>query len=271
MRLKYFVLLLIIFIPFQLQAQSIPLNGLSIRLVPKDAKTDKVAPKNINILSSRLGYRVMWYSLVKELQEQTMYPTYRINANRGVIEINNFELKTSFFHPSLWGNGYIRSETALPLWIDPEYLALKGRQKRTLNIGLLNGNKHLIKQAPDSLFDQVNFFQSLYDQYVQGGVVKEEVNLRKSVRKSLKKFTKEFFLVHKVAKTKAELFVGDKKTKLDAVIIGNAYFNLVVIDDPLNPLVIHFKIFDNKVPTVFKQIFKRFKKHFEFRVTQLKY
>lgn len=260
------------FIPTNTRAQSIPLNGLSLKLVPQhESVAEDVGTKAVQVSYDSRGLKVIWYSLVKNMVEGTEYPTFKIKVRRGIVETDGLELKTALFQPALWGNGYIRTETALPLWVDPEYLKLKGRQKQAFNAGLLGTNKYLLKTAPDRLFEQLTYFQNLYDQYVMGHEVRDDIGLKRSDRSDLREFANEFFLVRRVARTRATLFVNQKKDRYPARIIGNDYFHLVVLDDPLNPLVIRFRVFPEKVPTVFKKIFEQFKRDFEFRITQINY
>jgi len=266
-----FLLIGLIF-PAIVQSQAIPFSGMKLKLVPryKDV-AGEIGSKSVTVYRTKKGIKVVWYSLVKDFDEEAYYPTYKIKSRRGIIETDGLDLKTAFFLPHLWGNGYIRSETALPLWLDPEYLSIKGKQKRSFNSGLLNSNRYLLKMAPDELFDKLNFFQNLYDQYVTGMQVRTDIRLSKKNQRELRKFVKNFFLVKKIAKTKATIYVNKIKESYPSLIIGNEYFHFVVIDDPLNPLVVNFKIFPDKAPKVFRKSFKLFKKNFEYMITQVTY
>lgn len=271
-RVFYFLLLIVVFaVPHKAFCQAIPINKVSLRLVPRDQHAEEVSPKTINMARTRFGYKLLWYSLVKEFDEEAHYPTYKMRADRGIIEIDSLDHKVAFFHPSLWGNGYIRSELALPLWVNPEYLELKGKQKKPFNIGLLNNGRHIIKKAPDVIYDQIIFFQNLYNQYVEGDEVNDALNLRKSEKRGIKKFIREFFYVRKIAKTKSEIYVNLKKESYPSIVFGNEYFQFVAINDPLNPLIINLRILPAKVPKAFRESFKRFKKNFEYRITQISY
>lgn len=251
--------------------QTIPLNGLSLRLVPKSKTEDEMGTKTVVISQNKSGIKLSWHSLVKELDENAYYPTYKVQAKKGLIETDSLDLKTAFFQPSLWGMGYIRSDTALPLWVDSEYLNLKGRQKRQFNVGLLNNSKFILKSAPGSLFEKLNYFQNLYDQYIRGGEVRSDVKLSRRREKDLKKFVDDFFMVRTIAKAKAALVVKGKKQEFDSRIIGNNYYHLIVLDNPANPLVLHFKMFPEKAPKVFEKVLKELAKSLEFQVTQLSF
>ncbi len=74
-----------------------------------------------------------------------------------------------------------------------------------------------------------------------------------------------------LAKTKATIVVNSAKETYPAKIIGNNYYQFVVIDDPLNPLVVNFKIFPEKTPRLFRDVFKDLKDDFEYYVTQIHY
>ena len=95
------------------------------------------------------------------------------------------------------------------------------------------------------------------------------VQLSKSDQKELKSFARNFFYTGIIAHTKASLIVNGNKGSYPSVIIGNDYFHLIVIDDPTCPLVIGFQIFAEKTPRLFQDVFKDFKRLFEFQVTQV--
>lgn len=271
-RIFVFILaVLTLLIPRIVFSQAIPLENLSLRLVPRDPQADDVAAKTITIQKTPLGFRLTWYSLTKDFDEQAHYPTYKVRANKGVVDIDGFDQQEIFFHPSLWGQGYIRSEQALPLWVGPGYFDLKGKQTRPFNIGLLNMNRHLLKGTPDAVYDQVSFFQNLYDQYVEGATLKAGLNLKKADERGIKNFIEDFFVIKRIAQTSTELYVNQKRETYPSVIFGNDYFQFVTIDDPLNPLMVSLRIIPDKVPEPFRESFNQFKKNFEFRITQVNY
>ena len=82
---------------------------------------------------------------------------------------------------------------------------------------------------------------------------------------------KDFFVVGVIAKSNAKLRANNILESYPVLIIGNRYFNLTVINDPLNPLVIQFQLFDDKVPPLFKDQLKELKEMFEFRITEVTY
>lgn len=248
------------------------MNDLVVRLMPMDQNlNDKLAVKTIEIESNSKSLKVIWQSLIKELDETAYYPTYKIKAERGVIDGDGFQGKAGFFQPALWGSGYIRTETFSPLWLEPDLLELKPNQKMNFNVGLLNVDKSLLKLAPNEPYELLLYFQNLFDQYFTGNELREGIPIKKSDQKELKKFIRSFFEIQNIAKTKASLNVNQKKESYPARIIGNDYFQFVVINDPFNPLVVSFKIFPDKSPRLFKKVFDDLKKHFEFYVTQVSY
>jgi hypothetical protein len=263
---------LLLFISANVFAQAIPLKNLTLHLVPTNKKNSYgLSSKTIQVSKTKKNLKVTWYSLVKELDEAAAYPTYKIKSSRGVIDTDNIELKNGYFQPALWGQGYIRTQSALPLWIDPEYLSLRNNQEKLLNTGILNASKNLLRLAPDKLYEQITYFQNLYDQYVESGQIKDGTGLRKSDKRELKKFIKEFFYVKNIAKTKANITVNQLTEKYPARIIGNNYFQFIVIDDPLNPLVLSFKLYPDKAPKLFKRVLKELQEGIEFYVSQINY
>jgi len=253
-------------------AQSIPIDGMAIKITPASKKADEsISEKSIHVNKTKSGIKVFWYSIVRNRDETKYFPTFVVKASKGIVEIDSLDFKRTFFQPSLWGNGYIRSGTSLPLWVDPKILELKGRQKGKLNIGLLNMSQNIMQLVPEPLFEQVSFFQNLYDQYIKDGEVRESLGLRKSQQRELKSFIKEFNFVRRIAKTKAKITVNEAKEDYPSLIIGNDYYQVVVLDDPLNPLVVSFKIFDDKYPKVFRNTFKSLKENLEFKVSKIDY
>jgi len=254
-------------------AQAIPLNKMTLQINPLHKNNDDSAiePKTIRIIQTDKSLKVFWYSLVKEKAADAYYPTFKVKANRGIVETDALNGKAALFYPALWGNGYIRTETALPLWMDPKILELKGRQKIPFNVGIINLNKYLLKAAPDAVFEKISFFQNLYDQYVYGTEIRADVKISKSEEKDLKKFIKEFFSVEQLAKTKSALYVNNVKEDYPVLLIGNRYYEMVVINDPLNPLVIRLKFNNDKAPKLFKKQFDEFAELFEYYISHINY
>ncbi len=267
-RLK--ILFLCLFFATNTFAQSIPLQSTTLRIVPRYQALDKglLGGKFVVVSQTDDGARITWYSIVKELDESGDYPTYKIKSKKGVLDVGGLSNKTTFLLPELWGLGYHRVERALPLWIDPAYLKLKGHEKRTFNVGLINNNADYLRQASPEAYGRLTGFQNLYDQlFVDGEPL--AASGTKSDQRDLKKFAKEFFFAGEIAKTKASLLVNGTKQNYPALIIGNDYYNLVVIDDPLNPLVVSLHIAADKAPRLFQDVFNDFKQLFEFQVTQI--
>ncbi|MCP5464384.1 MAG: hypothetical protein H7A33_05095 [Deltaproteobacteria bacterium] len=253
-------------------AQAIPLDNLNITIEPQEiSDSGAMGQKSIRVDQNARGVKISWYSLVKELDKEAYYPTYKIRARRGIMEVDGFEGKVGFFQPILWGNGYLRLDTVLPLWLPPEVLNLKGRQRLKFNAGIIGNRKVLLKAAPDAAFEQMSFIDSLYRQYVNAGEPRGDLDISRSERKRVKDFVDEFFEVQRLAKVDAELQINGSTKEFPALVIGNDYFQFVVIDDPLNPLVLSFKLFPKEAPRFLRKIFKAFKKDVEFRVTQIQY
>lgn len=263
------IIYFVIFFLFSPPTHALPLTGLSLRLVPKTVAESGVAPKIVEVSKSDDAVRLKWFSLVKDPVDGLAYPTYKIRANRGVLDIDDFHGKNGFFHPHLWGQAFVSLGGSLPLWVSPEYLELSGKSLRGFNVGFLNLSSHALQAAPDRLYEELRYFQNLYDHYFDGRGVNRQAKLSRSDEKELKIFRDEFFKVGLVAKTEAKLMVNKKVTALQARILGNRYYQIVVLDDPVNPLVVSLRILMDKAPRVFHKNFEFLKENFEFQVTQV--
>lgn len=251
-------------------SQAIPLNNLDLRIVPRYIENkDQIGIKTVHIEQKQNHLQVDWYSLVKELAQETYYPTYKIKARKGAIQLYDFVGRTHLYLPALWADGYITTSKVLPLWLAPEYLEMKSRESKLLFLGIFQINEGLLKRTPDYQFENIRYAKNIYNQYIVADSIKPGVSLKSRDRKDLKKFIKGFPLVHKISKTKVEIYVNGSKEKYPARIIGNEYFHFVVIDDPLNPLIVNFKLFVDEVPDQFKRAFKVLKKDLEYQVTQI--
>jgi hypothetical protein len=272
-QLTLILFIVCLIIPQIANSQAIPLNKLELKVEPIHQKDNKdvLTPKTIRVVKTKHALRLFWYTLVKQEDEEAYYKTFKVKASKGIVETDKLEGKRAFFMPTMWGGGYIKTETVLPLWIDPVFLDLKGSKQLPFNVGFLNINKYLLKATPNDVFEKLNYFQNLYNQYVVGYELREDIRVSKTNEKALKKFVKDFFVVGVIAKSKAKLRANKIVESYPVLIIGNRYFNLTVINDPLNPLVLQFKLFHDKVPQLFKEQFKELKEMFEFRVTEVTY
>ncbi len=157
-KIIHFILLFVV-ISSVAHAQAIPLDKLAIRLVPRgDEVNGEVGIKTIKIAPSENGVKLAWFSMVKVEDEAAEFPTFKIKAKRGMIEIDSFEDKISFYQPSLWGGGFARIENSLPLWVSPDFLAGE-KQEKMFNVGLLNVDKTYLKTAPEELLGEFRYFQ----------------------------------------------------------------------------------------------------------------
>jgi len=251
----------------------IPMGGIAIRIIPRNINTnDGLGIKTILIRLDRGGQIVStWTSMSKELVSMDPFPHFKIRAGKGVIHVDGLAGKTGLFHPALWGKGYYRPRSRLPLWLDPAYLELKGKNYKSFDVGFVTADKIVLQSAPDMHFEKISFFQNLYKHYIVNGQIKSSDKLKKTDKRELTKFIHGFFRVRRLAKTKADVVVNKSRKIYPAKIIGNEYYQMVVIDDPLNPLIVSFKISTHKIPRVFQKVFKYFKKHFEYLVTQVNY
>lgn len=260
----------VLFLPILVHAQAWPLHNLTVEISPTfGGDGDGVNVKRAKIVVGNDGVVVSWYSLVKELYSENPYPHYKIKSKKGALQFNSFIAKNGFFLPALWSDGYMSLDSVLPLWVDPIYLSLKNREKRAFNLGVLNFNRSLVKATPDLIFEKLSFFQNLYDQFVDRGDVRTGVKLNKSDQREIKKFANDFFSIESIARIESSVIVNKVQKMIPARILGNDYFQLVILDDPENPLVLAVKFFPDEAPRVFKSIFSFFKKNLEFKIKRV--
>jgi hypothetical protein len=260
----------VLFLPILAHAQIGPLHNLTLEVAPSfGGNENDVNVKQVKVAVTADGLTVTWFSLAKELYSENPYPHYKIKSKKGVIQFDSLLAKGGFFLPALWSDGYMRLDSVLPLWVDPIYLGLKNREKRAFNLGILNFNRNLVKATPDLIFEKLSYFQNLYDQFVERGAVRSDVNLNKSDQRELKKFSNDFFEIQSVARTEVSIIVNQVQKTVKARILGNDYFQLVVLDNSDNPLVLAVKFFPNEAPRIFKSLFSFFKKNLEFKITQV--
>lgn len=269
---KSFLFLMLCFVSLQVHAAVVPLNGLKVTIVPKhrDAE-DELRIKSAWVNSQQNVIKISWYSLVKDFVEGATYPTYKIKAERGVIETEALTNQGQVVVPAFWGQGFIRLNQGLPLWVSPELLKLKGRQKRHLNLGFSGQSDYLQKFMPDEAYEKVSYFNTLYNQYFNESGVRPEIPVKKKTRKELDSFYRGFFFVEALAKTKAELFINDVKESVDARIFGNDYFQMVILDQEDNPLILQFGFVTKKIPGPFRRLFTEIGKLIEYRVSHVSY
>lgn len=260
----------ILFFPILAHAQIGSPHNLTLEISPAfGGDENDINVKRVKILVSGDGTLVTWFSLTKELYSENPYPHYKIKSKKGAIQFDSWVAKSHFFLPALWSDGMMRLDSVLPLWVDPIYLGLKNREKRSFHLGILNFNRSLVKATPDLIFEKLSYFQNLYDQFVERGDVRSDVNLNKSDQRELKKFSNDFFDLQLVARTEVSVIVNQVQKTIKARILGNDYFQLVVLDDPDNPLVLAVKFFPDEAPRIFKSLFSFFKKNLEFKITRV--
>jgi hypothetical protein len=248
---------------------TISLDKMVLRLMPKSPQgAAATGVKTVEVTRQGEKIRLSWSALQKELVSADPYPRYKVMGLSGVLEMPGLSGAAGFFHPEFWGRGFQRLSGELPLWLDPVYLTLSGKDRRDFNIGWLGVDKKTLQAAPDAHFEKIMYFQNLYTHY--GGALKTgSAGLTDSDKKALKEFARDFFQVELIAKTKAGIVVNKERVSVPARLIGNDYFQFTVLDDPDNPLVMSFRVTPEQVPSVFRKVFDYFKQHFEFQVTQV--
>lgn len=271
--LKKFLAPIFILVIYCDLAFPLPLTGTTLRLVPKGSGDQvlPVGPKIIQVIKKGSALQASWFSLTREAVPEQLYPTYKVKTARGVVEVDGLSGKDKFFHPHLWGVGFVRLSGSLPLWMDPACLGLKGREKMNFEPGFLSLDHVALKASPHEVFQKVLYFQNEYQYYIKNGEINPNASLKRADERELKSFLKEYFQVSLLAKTKVKLVVNKKVQELAARMIGNRYYHLIVLDDVLNPLVVAFRVTPDRAPRVLKKSFASLNRHFEFQVTQVSY
>lgn len=269
---RFFQIFFLFFLFFNFPAHAIPLHGVTIRVVPKySVAHSEISPKAVEIAKKEEGFQIRWYSLAKSKLQNEAYPTYKVKVGRGILEIDTIVGKTKFFHPHLWGEGYIRLTESLPLWFSPEYLQLKGRDTLPFDLGILTASRLSLRAAPGEFFEKILNFQGLYEQYVDVGTRALKPEATGRLERELQSFLEKYFQVGVVAQTKAKVVVNREVQIMEAKIIGNDYYQFVVLDDLLNPLILSFQVFPDKAPNIFAEYFRFLRENFEYQITQVLY
>jgi hypothetical protein len=269
---KFVIAIAILFFPALARAQIIPLNGMSLRIVTPGIN-DGETPKTVQVAKSDMGWRVSWFALEKQFETNVPYPTYKVHTRKGTIEFDSLSGKDGLLHPRLWGEGYFKLTSLLPLWVDKDFLFLSSKhgESREFNIGVLYPGQVVLQSAPDEYFEKISQFQSLYNHFFTNGSLRNDVTLKRKDSEELEKFQREFFRVHFIAKTEAALIINHTKKTVLGDILGNDYYQLVVLEDFQNPLVLAVIFHPEKAPTAFQPYFDFFRTAFEYQVTQVSY
>lgn len=235
----------------------IPRSGLSVKLRSKSFQSEGVLTERfIDINRRGKLMRVSWMSIHKEAEE-ARYPTYKIKAKKGIVEFDDIHGKSVFFHPMLWPQQYTLLGEASPLWLDPAYLELRKRKDKPFQLGLLKVKPNALKGLSPQHYEEILYFRNLYEHY------------EKENDSVLKTFNKYFFEIEMIRHTGVHVVVNSQSLDLPAKIFGNRYFQMIVLDQPDNPLILSLEFFPNKAPKVFKRSFDFLAKNFEFRITRI--
>lgn len=256
----------------------IPVSGMTLTITPEIAEekqaglNDLLGIKKVTVSRRRSNVlRLTWYSLVRELAENTVFPTYVMKTRKGILDVSNFSHKTAFLNPIFWPGGFYNTVTSLPLWVDPAYLKLKRRQKRNFFVGLVHFNTEVIKSISVEYREPLLFFKNLHDQYIKSGKVRENLDLKRSEEKRLERFIEDFAFVTEQGDDKLQVSVNGVPQELNVKKIGNDYFELWVLDDPTNPLVLKLELDSRKMPHAFEDSYEKFKKFFEYKISEIEF
>ncbi len=211
-------------------------------------------------------WQINWLSVSKDNQAATGtdYPTFEVKTKKGILEGPMVGQKTTYFHPLLWPEGYTVLTDAFPLWVDSTYLDLKRKQTEAFSLGLLQVKTLNLQGLDDKQYEEILYFRNLYDNYAAQ-------DLKSGGKSFLKAFNKAFFSLEWLRNTKVALKVNGADLSVPAKVLGNAYFEITVLDQYDNPLVLGLDFFADRAPKTFARSFAFLKKHFEFQVTQIQF
>ena len=252
-------------------SEPIPLSGLTLRMQSKGSATSDFGGRVVKIVTDKDKIMITWTVLEYLLHETVPYYHYKLAARRGSIELDSVNQKSSFYFPALWQKGYVVLSDSNPLWISPHYLDLQGKEVQKFSLGFLDREHLKTEKGGDELFEKINYVQNIIDYVESEGQSGTVVGLKAAQQKEIKKFIQTFSHISKIARTKADLRVNGVKTAYPCVILGNSYYQMVVLENKNNPLVISFKIFPQKVPQIFENAFAFFKNYFEYSIISIQY
>lgn len=239
----------------------IPTSNLTIKIRSKSFGEQGILnERHVEVDENKSLSRLTWLNISKE-QVEGRYPTYRIAAKKGVVEFKEKIGKQAFFHPVFWPQNYVLLGESLPLWLAPEYLDLGRRKSKAFSLGLLKSKPLAMKGLGPQVYQEILYFRNLYEHY-------EKEGFRGS---TLKKFQKEFFEVEFLRHTGTHVVINGESHDLPTQVIGNRYYEMTVLDQPDNPLILKLEFFPKKAPSVFKRSFDYLAENFEFRITQIRF
>ncbi len=209
-------------------------------------------------------WRVNWLAVSKNSgAAASPYPTYQVKTTKGILEGPMVGSKTRYFHPMLWPEGYAIVADAFPLWVDASYLDLKRGAAESFSIGFLKVEAVALQGLEATLAAEMQKFRDLYDD--------AENSKSPEGQAMLKTFDKTFFELRWLGDVKVSVKVNGAVRPLPAKTLGNRYFEMTVLDQYDNPLVLGLKFFPDRVPKAFYKSFQFLKKNFEFQVTQVQF
>jgi len=227
--------------------------------MPSGEKQGVLAERTVQVQLNGDLWQVNWLSVTKDTASETQYPTYEIKTKKGILEGPMVGKKTTYFHPLLWPEGYTILADAFPLWVDSGYLDLKRNQAEEFSLGLLKVKTPNSQGLDDQQYKEILYFRNLYDNHVA----------QKSA--FLQTFDKTFFELRWIRDGKFSLKVNGVLQQLPVKILGNRYFEMTILDQYDNPLVLALDFYPERVPKTFLRSFSFLKKSFEFRVTQVQF
>lgn len=228
----------------------------------KGAVAERIAQSQLN------GdvWQVNWLSVTtrSRIQAGSQYPTSEVQTQKGILEGPMVGSKVTYFHPKLWPEGYTVMSDVWPLWVDSSYLDLKKNQAEPFSIGFLKVKAQEMQSADANPYQELLYFRNLYDSYA-------EKASRGKGYDFIKTFDKNFFSLQFIRAERLSVKINGTKHPVPCKILGNRYFELTVLDQYDNPLVLALVFYPERVPSVFQNSFTYLKKNFEFKVSEIQY
>ena len=276
-RVQSFFFIVFFLLSFSLRAAEnihIPLNGLKIRLVPKTVEpVGDLGVKTITVSADGNTVKIDWFSTVRLSKKTKPWPEYKVAMKRGVIQWPAHSLKTFWLHPHFWSSGFSSLEEGNPLWVPAELLNPAIAKKDVFfDLVFLNPFIENFGKIDSGLFQKVNEFRTLVGLVLSPDNPEAATNLPLKDKRKLEAFIHDLRHIHFLEGNKNEpLIVNGNQAKVPAVLVGNKYVVLTVLNNASTPLILNIEFNPAEVPSAFKGIFHFFKDYFEFQVTQVQY
>lgn len=250
-----------------------PLNGLKIRLVPKNSEPlEGLGAKNISVYKSGNELKVIWYSQIRIKKGDNPWPEYQILLQKGVLESGGLATATHYLHPNLWAPGFYRFEFSSLLWAKPELVGTTAKKKETFifDSGLLSPAVDLMPKGPELVRLAVKKFRQLLLEPEKEAAAGETSG---DMKKEQMRYGGVIDELRKVkileSSGNQNLVIRGKQVRVPTVVAGNRYLQYTILKDPENPLILGVAFRPASAPPSLKPFFQFFEKYLEYQITQL--